>query len=250
MAINLQNLIDSKIKGIDSSMFDIEALAIAGAVDVLEKIKTYKQEDLDKFMFEMNVYSGEENLPWTKYNATSLYAWEVISVKRATALSGLGDDPVHNLKWKIAEKRSFSEKEALKDPNSLEFITKEYPVYTIEAWLTGSYNPDDGDNEELAAQANQNNYIVTIFPQVDGIFHAWKIKYIPVFNYAMMGGFYSGYIPAVAVYVAKNIVLSEMNRLLLIEEDLELATELKNHYALLEQEYAGLLNIPPKKEAK
>ena len=41
-----------------------------------------------------------------------------------------------------------------------------------------------------------------------------------------------------------------MNRLLLSEEDLELASELKNHYALLEQEYASLMNIPPKKEAR
>ena len=62
--------------------------------------------------------------------------------------------------------------------------------------------------------------------------------------------FHSSYIPALAIYVAKNIVLNEMNRLLLLEEDLELASELKNHYALLEQEYAGLMNIPPKQEAK
>ena len=39
-----------------------------------------------------------------------------------------------------------------------------------------------------------------------------------------------------------------MNRLLLLEEDLELASELKNHYSLLEQEYAGLMNIPPTKK--
>ena len=85
-------------------------------------------------------------------------------------------------------------------------------------------------------------------------YHSWKIQYIPIPQSGTDGysieQFHDSYRPALAIYVAKNIVLNEMNRLLLLEEDLELATELKNHYALLEQEYAGLMNIPPKKEAK
>jgi hypothetical protein len=67
-------------------------------------------------------------------------------------------------------------------------------------------------------------------------------------EYGISDSFHASYYPALAVYVAKNLILNELNRLLLLEEDIELASELKNHYALLEQEYASLMNIPPKKE--
>ena len=84
--------------------------------------------------------------------------------------------------------------------------------------------------------------------------HAWKIQYIPMplgFNgYNISESFDHSYYPALATFVAKSLILTEMNRLLLKDEDLELASELKAHYALLEQEYASLMNIPPKKEAQ
>ena len=249
MAINLDNLISGKLQGVTTNVTTAQKADYinAGAIDILEKIKTYKPQELQKFIIEINVAASDENI-FTKYNATGLYAWEIMNVKR---LAETFDNPVDNpgSDWKTAERLDVIDKSNYVDPNSLKFISESYPGYTVESYTNVSV--DDGDNDVLANVVADANYIVTIFPQVpDGIYHSWKIQYIPMpsataNNYSF--GFHVSYYPALAVYVAKNIILNELNRLLLLEEDIELATELKNHYALLEQEYASLMNVPPKK---
>jgi len=249
MSINLQNLVNEKTKGITTSGYS--DLISAGAIDILEKIKTYKQEDLQKFITEINVVNEDEEI-WSRYNATGLYAWEIMSVKRCIDTFVLVPDNPSN-KWKTATRLNEMDKDNYLNPNSLKFVSESYPGYTVESYTNiGSL---DGDNDELANYSDDYNYVVTIFPQVSyGLYHSWKIQYIAipenVGQYSVSENFHSSYIPALAVYIAKNIVMGEMQRLLLHEEDLELASELKNHYALLEQEYASLMNIPPRQEAQ
>lgn len=248
MAISLNTLIENKIKGI-ASVNGYSNLISAGAVDILEKIKTYKSEDLQKFIVEENVHNASETI-WTSHNATSVYAWEVMGAKRSVDISNnLMNDP--GKRWKTANRLGLQDKSDFLNPKSLKYITGSYPGYIVEPYT--NVDEDDGDNDTLAHYADNANYIITIFPHIErSRYHSWKIQYIPIPQYEgdTMTYFHSSYIPALAIYVAKNIVLNEMNRLLLLEEDLELASELKNHYALLEQEYAGLMNIPPKQEAK
>lgn len=255
MSISLRNLVSEKISGIDYTGGYVD-LVSAGAIDILEKIKTYKQEDLQKFVKEVNVRDDVSPV-WTQYNSVSLYAWEIVGAKRATSMSVSPDNESLGKNWRTASKLASQDKDDLLNPNSLKFITSSYPAFTVESHVDFI---DDGDNDSylpIELESSRLNYIVTIFPQVKDLFHSWKVQYIPIpestglseTDYSITK-FHASYIPALAVYIAKNIVLGEMNRLLLLEEDLELATELKNHYALLEQEYAGLMNIPPKKETE
>ena len=246
MSQHLNELIASKIKGI-SAPGDLSTFISAGAIDILEKLKTYKDEELQKFIIEKNVVSEDEDT-WTTYNATSVFAFEVMGVKRSSNI-------VHHTseltpgQWKTATLEGVSNKDVMGDPNSLKFIASNFPAYIVESH--SNTDSIDGDNDLLAISEDNANYIITVFPQVSGVqSHAWKIMYIPVPVGLIdtVSNFHSSYIPALAVYCAKNIVLGEMNRLLLEDEDMELAGELKNHYALLEQEYASLMNIPPKKE--
>jgi len=246
---HLQTLIDSKVKGINTSGDSYDHLIYAGAIDILEKIKTYKQEDLQKFIVEENVTDNDEGYLWSTYNATSVKAFEVMGVKRSPNMVISGSDIIPN-RWKTATKGSVQNKESMGDINSLSYVTANFPAYIVESF--SNVTVIDGDNDILAGPTEGANFIVTVFPQVTGVIaHAWKVTYIPipVSISDTENNFHESYMPALASYVAKNIVLNEMNRLLLLEEDLELAAELKNHYALLEQEYAGLMNIPPKKEA-
>ena len=248
MSIDLSGLITSKIAGITPSDIGYSNLISAGAVDILEKIKTYKPNDLQKFIVEQNIRSEDESI-WTQFNATAIYAWEIMGVKRSMDLSV---DPENTIpsKWKAANPLNIENKNDYLDSESLKFIGNAYPGFTIESYTN---NEEDGDNDQLADSSLNGNYIITVFPQVThGYYHAWKMQYIPIPTgtglYSVTNDFHASYIPALAIYVAKNIILNEMNRLLLLEEDLELASELKNHYALLEQEYAGLMNIPPTKK--
>lgn len=249
MAISLTELIDMKVKGIvDKGGYS--PLVSAGAIDILEKIKTYKQEDLQKFIKEVNIHDDQSPL-WTDYNSAAIYAWEIMGVKRAIGISTNAENETLPSKWKTAGRLGTGDKSNYTDTNSLSFVTSAYPGYIVESHVDIEL---DGDNDEYYGTTNAN-YRVTVFPQVKDFYHTWKVQYIPILlsEYSdgdTLSGFHSSYIPALAVYVAKNLVLNEMNRLLLLEEDMELAGELKNHYALLEQEYAGLMNIPPKKEAK
>tara|TARA_R110000851_G_scaffold172840_1_gene319140 strand:+ start:27 stop:779 length:753 start_codon:yes stop_codon:yes gene_type:complete len=250
MAISLTQLVDMKVKGI-VERGDYSPLVSAGAVDILEKIKTYKQEDLNKFIKEVNIHDDSSPL-WTDYNSAAIYAWEIMGVKRAVGISTNAENETLPTKWKTADRLGSGDKNNYTDANSLSLVTSAYPGYIVESHIDVA---TDGDNDNFLAKENAN-YRVTVFPQVKDFYHSWKIQYIPILlnEYTevndSLDGFHSSYIPALAVYVAKNLVLNEMNRLLLLEEDMELAGELKNHYALLEQEYAGLMNIPPKKEAK
>lgn len=251
MSINLKNLVDEKTKGITTSGYS--DLISAGAIDILEKIKTYKQEDLQKFVKEINVRDTDSPV-WTKYNAAALYAWEVIGAKRSSSMSITADNEKLGTNWKTASRLSPIDKSNFSNPNSLKFITSSYPGFIVESHVDFI---DDGDNDSYVSidtSSTNLNYIVTIFPQAKDLYHSWKIQYIPIpgageDDYSV-AKFHASYIPALSVYIAKNIVLGEMNRLLLQEEDLELASELKNHYALLEQEYASLMNIPPRQEAQ
>ena len=196
----------------------------------------------------MNVSSNEE-LNWTAYNATGIYAWQILGVKRSLDIVVDPNESAPN-RWKTASRLSAEDKDDFINIDSLKFITSSYPGYTTEPY---SDYFEDGDNDELAISSKTYNHTVTIFPQVNnGFYHMWKIKYIPVptNKTTLDSSFYVGYYPALAVYIAKNVVLGEMNRLLLNEEDLELASELKNHYALLEQEYASYLNIPAQRGAE
>lgn len=247
----LKDLVDGKIKGIiNYSTGEYSNLVSAGAVDILEKIKTYKQEDLQKFIKEHNVHDTDSTI-WTNYNAIAINAWNVMGAKRSIDRAAAPDHSITPTGWKNASLVSESDKSDLIDPYSLKYITNSYPAYTVESHIDVT---EDGDNDNFLTLGDDANYIVTIFPYANNLYHAWKIRYIPIPGYStdsdILTNFHSSYIPALAVYIAKNIVLGEMNRLLLNEEDTELASELKNHYALLEQEYAGLMNIPPKKEAK
>ena len=251
MAIDLDNLISGKLQGITTNVTAAQKAdhINAGAIDILEKIKTYKQEDLQKFLVEEQVSSSEED-NWTTFNATGLYAWEIMEVKRSSTLktATAALEAPSQQSWKIATRLESINKSDYSNPASLKFIVDSFPGYTVESY---SNIPNDGDNDALANVITHGNYIVTVYPQVPStIYHSWKIKYIPMpsataNNYNF--GFHVSYYPALAIYVAKNIILNELNRLLLLEEDIELATELKNHYALLEQEYASLMNVPPQK---
>ena len=260
MSIDLNIMIGNKLKGIISPDITND-LIISGGIDILEKIKEYKSDDLQKFIIEQNITNiSDEMIPWTAFNATGMSAWAIMGVKRSTTLVPYTLRDMYTPKnWKTANKLNVIDKHNYSDPDSLKFITGDYPGFIVE---TNSSQELDGDNDDLAVWHSEddyiNNYIVTVFPKINvnitqAYAHAWKIQYIPIptiLQNSISTDFHVSYYPALAVYVAKNIVLNEMNRLLLAEEDLELATELKNHYALLEQEYANLMNIPPKKETK
>ena len=246
MSQHLNDLIAVKTSGIETPA-GISALISAGAIDILEKLKTYKDEELQKFIVEKNVESSNESI-WTKSNAAAIHAWEIMGVKRSMTLAVDPGNTTPN-RWRTAEKMSVQDKDDYANINSLKLIGNSYPGYIVESY-SGNDSTEDGDNDALA-ESGDLNYVVTIFPQTtDPYFHSWKIFYIPIpiISEDGYGAFHSSYIPALAVYCAKNIVLGEMNRLLLRDEDIELAGELKNHYALLEQEYSSLMNIPPKKE--
>ena len=241
MATDISTLVANKVKGIGIGDLSDDLIA-SGAIDILEKIKTYKQEDLQKFITEINVEESGSEYIWTQFNATSVEAWEVMGAKRSMSVSAFQDTEVLPSKWKTANRLSTQDKSDFLDPKSLKFITKAYPGYIVESY---GVQTEDGDNDNLASDGGSSNYIITIFPQVSTLYHSWKIQYISIptstSNTSISDNFHVSYHPALAVYCAKNIVLNEMNRLLLSEEDLELASELKNHYALLEQEYASLM---------
>jgi hypothetical protein len=210
MAIDLQNLIQSKVRGISVDNLEINSYITSGAIDVLEKIKTYKQEDLQKFLIEEQVYSGEEYV-WTQYNATGLLAWEIMEVKRSSDITGLpGDTNPSQGSWRNADRLAIGDKSDYINRDSLKFISGSFPGYTIESY---SNITDDGDNDALASVDSSYNYIVNIYPQVESnAYHSWKIKYIPmptsVGEYGISDSFHASYYPALAVYVAKNLILN------------------------------------------
>ena len=153
MSISLQTLIQNKVRGITDTI-DYPALISAGAVDILEKIKTYKQEDLQKFIVEKNVFGADETI-WTSYNATAVYAWEVMGVKRS-AITSTTTISEPGGKWKTATKLGVQDKSDFLDPKSLKYITGSYPGFIVEPYT--NYNNDDGDNDVLAEQPDLSNY--------------------------------------------------------------------------------------------
>ena len=67
MSINVETLIRNKVRGIELAD-DYSNLISAGAVDILEKIKTYKPNDLQKFIdYYTQVNSFNLFLPKTTY---------------------------------------------------------------------------------------------------------------------------------------------------------------------------------------
>ena len=209
--------------------------------------------DISRRLYSINPREAEQFTRVRKFtgNPISIDGIMITNVTRYTGNTYANEAKTSIKDYRIVNRVHPGQAVRLQDPSSLHFRSLYNPVYYFEGQI------------EEEQTGNRNEIIMQILPSPTAAFDA-KVTYIPYTRRGSDNGFnwkklnvaehsFIEYFPdeliyMVAKYIAIKMLEVKLQELTLIEEDIELATELRKSQILLKQEYEAYFPKPQKEK--
>jgi hypothetical protein len=219
----------------------ISAWVMDGVCDISRKLYSINPRDAEQFTRVRKFTS----------NPISIDGIMITNVIRDTGNTYYNEAKSVTNDYRIAKRIHPGVAARLQDPTSLHFRSKYNPVYYFEGQI------------EEEQTGNRNELILQVLPTPSEASDV-KITYIPYTRRGSSDGFtwnklnptqhaFIEYFPdemiyMVAKYIAIRMLEAKIQELTLVEEDIELATELRKSHLILKQEYEAYFPKPQKQE--
>tara|TARA_R110002020_G_scaffold469804_2_gene695102 strand:- start:606 stop:1430 length:825 start_codon:yes stop_codon:yes gene_type:complete len=218
--------------------------------------------DISRRLYSINPREAEQFTRVRKFtsNPISIDGVMITNVIRAVSKTIVSTDTLKTYKneanesisdYRIVKRVHAGVAARLQDPESLHYRSKYNPVYFFEGQI------------EEEQTGNRNELILQVLPAPSTTSDV-KVTYIPYTRRGSRDGFtweklnaakhsFIEYFPdemmyMVAKYIAIRMLEVKIQELTLVEEDIELATELRKSHIILKQEYEAYFPKPQKEE--